>query len=161
VRPAGDRGENDRLFCGELQRGGLLPLVAGGELSGTVEPVTREGSAVDQRRRRMHAGPLADPLDKALFNGLRKHIAESLDLGSVFLGDDRHLIATLEDGAAPAGEAVGLARQLGLDVAHEGSELTDALGDSQDVDVLWRVPGYVELACSAQSGCGMGDGDCA
>src|SRR4051812_40261996 len=72
VRPARDRRETDVLFRGKLQRRSLLSSVAGGEFLGAVEPVTLEGRAVDQRHRRMHPGPLADPLYKSFLHGLCK-----------------------------------------------------------------------------------------
>ena len=49
VRPAGNRRKNHELFRRKLQRRSLLPLVAGSEFLGTVEPMAYEGRAGDQR----------------------------------------------------------------------------------------------------------------
>src|SRR6266849_2256848 len=84
----------------------------------------------------MNTGPLAHPFDKTLLDRLREDISKSLNLGSVFLGGDCHLMAALEDGAAPAGKAVRLSRQLRCEVAHESCDLLRAFGDSQDVKMV-------------------------
>ena len=67
---------------------------------------------------------------------LREHIAEAFDLGGLFIRDHGHLVAAIEDGPAPAGEAVGLPCQFGFEVAHEGGELARAFRDGQDVEVV-------------------------
>ena len=89
-----------------------------------------------QRRRRVHARPLTDPFDQALLDGLRQDIGESLDLCAVFVGDDRHLVTSLEDGPTPGGETIDFPRQLGLEVAHEVGELTCAVWDCEDMQMV-------------------------
>src|SRR5947209_9625615 len=149
MRPAGDWRKDHVFFRGTQQRSDLVPLIAGRILPGAVEPVPAEGRAVDQRRRAAYSGPLLDPLDKVFLDRLREHVLEALDLGGLFAGDHGHLVAALEDGAAPAGETVGLPGQLGLEIAHEGCELLGAFGDGEtspvDCSASVTVPSVVEL----------------
>ena len=135
MRPTGDWREDDRLFRREPQRLEGQALVAGGVLPRPLEPVAGQGLAVEQGSTGLHARPISHPLHQVLLDSVRQNVGEALDLRSLFLGDDGHVVAALEDVALPAGQAVDLAGELGLDVAHEAGDLLGVLNHSEDVEV--------------------------
>lgn len=76
-----------------------------------------------------------DPLHEVLLDSVRQDVCEALDLSPLFLGDDGHVVAALEDVSLPAGQAVDLAGELGLHIAHEAGDLLSVFDDSKDVEV--------------------------
>jgi hypothetical protein len=66
---------------------------------------------------------------------MAEQVPEAFDLGFLFVGDDGHLIAPLEDGPSPAGQAIDLPGQLGLEIPHEAGELLGVVGGQEQVVV--------------------------
>ena len=67
----------------------------------------------------MHPRPFGDPCHQSFFDSVRKNIAKTLDLGEVFVADHDGLISARPDSVPPAGEALDLEGQAGVDIAHE------------------------------------------
>jgi hypothetical protein len=97
--------------------------------------VAGQGLAVAPGAAGLHARPIPHPFHQVLLDSVRQDVREALDLRSLFLGDDGHVVAALEDVSLPAGQAVDLAGELGLDVAHEAGDLLGVLDYGEDVEV--------------------------
>jgi hypothetical protein len=91
---------------------------------------------MDQGLGGMDAGPLAHPFHQVLLDPIRQDVLQALDLGRLFVGDGRHVVAALEDRSSPAGQPVDLAGQLGLEVSHEAGDFLGVVDDQQEVEVI-------------------------
>ena len=95
--------------------------------------MTRQRFAVEQSPGGLHARPIPRMLDQVFLDSIAEDVGEALDLSSLFLGDDGHVVAAREDGSLPADEAVDLASELGLEVAREAGDLPDIVDHGEKV----------------------------
>ena len=78
---------------------------------------------------------MAHPFHQVLLDPVRQDVLQALDLGGLFVGDDGHVVAVLEDRSPPAGQPVDLAGRLGLEVSHEAGDLFRVVDDQEEVEV--------------------------
>src|SRR6478672_10350620 len=135
MRPTGDWGKCDGFGGSELHRANVFSAQASDEFLGSVEPVARQRRTVDQRSRGVYPRPLAYPFDQIGLNGLAEYVPQPLDLSGVLVGDDGHLVAPVENGAPPAGEAIDLPGKLRVEVPHEGGGFLGVVDDQEQVHV--------------------------
>jgi hypothetical protein len=72
-------------------------------------------------------------LYQVFLDSVAEDIGETLDLSSLLFSDDGHVVVAREDGSLPAGEAVDLAGELGLEIAHEARDLPGILDHGEEV----------------------------
>ena len=99
------------------------------------KPVALERLALDQRPRAVDAGPLADLLDKVLFNSVAQEVRQALHLGAFLVTDRNRLVAPGEDLVRPVRQADDLPGQVGVEVPHEEGQLAGVRSPDEEVVV--------------------------
>ena len=154
--PAGERSELQG-FAGRVLVGAEVLAAAAGEiLLGAVEPPALERLSGGQRLDAVDSRPFLEAFHQVLFDAVAENIPESRDLRLGLVADQDRLIPPPEDLLPPAGEPADLAGELGVEVIHEAGELPGVVDLQDEVEMLWRVPGYVEFGASAH----LGPGSC-
>jgi hypothetical protein len=83
----------------------------------------------------VNARPILSSFDELFLDRLRQDVLQDTRLGKLLVGDDGHVVAPPEDRSFPAGEAIDLQSQLGVEVAHEVGHLLGVVDDQEEVEM--------------------------
>jgi len=86
----------------------------------------------------MDTRPILRPSDEPLLAPLGEDVLQALDLRSILAGHQDRLVSSRPKSLAPVGEATGLAGEIGVEVAHEPSELETVIDEQEQVEVIGK-----------------------
>ena len=135
--PTGKRTEGELLALDEGFRIEEKTLAPGLGLERSVLPPTRNDCAFGERPGAVDSGPVEWRGDESLFDSMRQHISQPVDLGLLLVRNEDRLISAPPELLSPAHQPTCLPSEVRVEIGHEGGQLL-GVGDAHEEVIVIR-----------------------